>query len=503
MGIGLGHCAVMALLAVCWPVQAASEGEALRVMAASSLTETFGQAAKRFGAETGRPTPVVSFAGSSRVARQLMEGAPADMVAVANPRWMNVLVREGVVIPRTQRDLVQNRLVYVEPIGSPLKAKSMSDLGLESWSKIAIAGPTVPAGQYAREVIEKMGLSASILPNLVIATNVRSTLSLVAQSQVDGGFVYRTDAHAEPRVRVALTLDASLHSPIRYPVALTQGGAEHPDADAFLSFLLGPVGQQIFQTAGFDSAPGSEPAVLQAASEAASVDLGGATQSVDGPMRLSVWVAVVSLMLSIVPAVGLGWLMARREFLGKSLLSTVLMAPLVLPPVVTGYLLLKAFGRGGVFTPVLEAVGIEVAFTRWGAVVAAAVVGFPLLLILVRQAIESVDIRYPTIAQTLGLSPFYAFMRITLPMALPGIIAGCVLAFARALGEFGATAMIAGDQPGETRTLALAVYALAEVPGGEDAAATLVWISLGLCAVALVAYERLVWRQRRRTMELR
>jgi molybdate transport system permease protein len=483
--------------------EARAEDGALRVIAASSLTETFGRAAERFSTETGRPAPVVSFAGSSRVARQLVEGAPADIVAVANPRWMKVLVREGVVVPQTQRDLVQNRLVFVEPVDGPLSAGAMSDLGSDPWSKVAIAGPTVPAGQYAREVIDRTGLAATIQPKLVIATNVRSTLSLVAQSQVDGGFVYRTDAQAEPRVRIALTLDTSLHSPIRYPVALTQDGVEHRDADAFVSFLLGPVGQGIFQQAGFAAPTSWEPAPVQDSPVGGGASLSPATESIEGPMRLSVWVAVVSLMLSIVPAVGIGWLMARREFWGKSLLSTVLMAPLVLPPVVTGYLLLKAFGRGGVFTPVLEAAGIEVAFTRWGAVVAAAVVGFPLLLILVRQAIESVDIRYPAIAQTLGLSPFRAFIRVTLPMALPGIIAGCVLAFARALGEFGATAMIAGDHPGETRTLALAVYALAEVPGGEDAAATLVWISLGLCAVALIAYERLVWRQRRRTMELR
>jgi molybdate transport system permease protein len=501
MRICLCRCAAMALLA-CWSTLATADGEALRVMAASSLTETFGQAAERFAAETGRPAPVVSFAGSSRVARQLMEGAPADMVAVANPRWMSVLVREGVVVSRTQRDLVQNRLVFVEPVDGVLSVGAASDFGTTPWSKIAIAGPTVPAGQYAREVIDKMGLTASILPKLVVATNVRSTLSLVAQSQVDGGFVYRSDAQAEPRVRVALTLDSSLHSSIRYPVALTRDGVTHPDADAFVSFLLGASGQEIFQHAGFDSPSKSEPVRSRDGPGNGGADLAGAAGNVEGPMRLSVWVAVVSLMLSIVPAVGLGWLMARREFWGKSLLSTVLMAPLVLPPVVTGYLLLKAFGREGVFTPLAEAVGIEVAFTRWGAVVAAVVVGFPLLLILVRQAIESVDIRYPAIAQTLGLSPFHAFMRITFPMALPGIIAGCVLAFARALGEFGATAMIAGDQPGETRTLALAVYALAEVPGGEDSAATLVWISLGLCAVALVAYERLVWRQRRRTLEL-
>jgi molybdate transport system permease protein len=110
-----------------------------------------------------------------------------------------------------------------------------------------------------------------------------------------------------------------------------------------------------------------------------------------------------------------------------------------------------------------------------------------------------VDIRYPQLAETLGLTPLQAFIRITLPMALPGIAAGCVLAFSRALGEFGATAMIAGDQPGETRTLALAVYALTEQPGGTEPAARLVFISIALTLGALLLYERLVWRQRRIT----
>ena len=138
------------------------------------------------------------------------------------------------------------------------------------------------------------------------------------------------------------------------------------------------------------------------------------------------------------------------------------------------------------------------AFTPWAAVMAAAVVGFPLLMILIRGAIESVDIRYEQQAQTLGLTALDAFRRVTLPMALPGVAAGCVLAFARALGEFGATAMFAGDQPDSTRTLALAVYAATEVPGGDSAAATLVAASIVITLIALLAYERLVWRQRRR-----
>ena len=118
---------------------------------------------------------------------------------------------------------------------------------------------------------------------------------------------------------------------------------------------------------------------------------------------------------------------------------------------------------------------------------------------MARSAIEAVDSRYELMAQTLGLSPLAAFRRVTLPMALPGITAGCVLAFSRALGEFGATAMVAGDQPGETRTLALAVYALVESPGGETQAGQLVAISVIITLIALLVYERLVWRAHRRT----
>ena len=207
------------------------------------------------------------------------------------------------------------------------------------------------------------------------------------------------------------------------------------------------------------------------------------------PLGLSIWVAGLSLLVSILPAIGLAWLMARKTFRFKALLSTLCLSPLVLPPVVTGWLLFKT----------VSALSLPIAFTKWAAVLAAAVVGFPLLLILTRQAIESVDTRYEQLGETLGLTPFQAFRQITLPMARPGIVAGCVLAFARAFGEFGATAMIAGDQPGETRTLALAVYGLTEQPGGAVPAAILVGLSVLMTLLALLAYERLVWRQRQLT----
>ncbi len=469
----------------------------LRIMAASSLTESFQAATQAYSLHTGRPAPVVTFAGSSRISRQILEGAPADVVAVAHPRWMDVLLREGVAVPGTQSILLENRMVFAVPASSEARLADLESLRDVQWSRLAIAGPTVPAGRYARQALDGHGLIEALTPRLVIATNVRATLSLIAQGEVDGGFIYQTDVQAEPRVSVALRLDPTMHSTIAYPVGLTQSGVAHPDAKPFLDFIRNSEGGDIFESAGF-----VVPKEAADVSEATSAQLGEDSSAADAT-GLSLWVAGVSLALSIIPAIVLGWAMARREFWGKSLLSIILMAPLVLPPVVTGYLLLKVFGRHGVMGPVLEALGLQVAFTRWGAVVAAAVVGFPLLLILVRQAIESVDVRYPAIAQTLGLTPMRAFLRVTLPMAMPGIAAGCVLAFARALGEFGATAMIAGNQPGETQTLALAVYALAEVPGGEDDAAILVWISLGLCALALLAYERLVWSQRRRVMEVR
>jgi len=260
---------------------------------------------------------------------------------------------------------------------------------------------------------------------------------------------------------------------------------------------LGDEARQVFERAGFEvvgarGAPGVARAV-------APLSPGPDRRAADwrSPLALSAWVAALALLLSLGPAIFLGWLLARREFPGKALLSTALLTPLVLPPVVTGYLLLATFGRGGLLAAPLEALGLQVAFTRWGAVVAAAVVGFPLLIIMARTAIDSVDPRYEQLAETLGLHPLAAFARVTLPMASPGLLAGCVLAFARALGEFGATAILASDVPGETRTLALAVYALYEQPGGEQAANLLVWISVGLCLLALIGYERLTAAQQR------
>jgi molybdate transport system permease protein len=215
-------------------------------------------------------------------------------------------------------------------------------------------------------------------------------------------------------------------------------------------------------------------------------------------LSLSLRVGFCSVLLSLPPGVALGWLLARRRFRGKLLLDGLCHLPLVLPPVVSGYLLLLLFGRRGPLGRLLEqTLGLQFAFDWKGAVLAAAVVGFPLLLRAVRLGIEGVDPRLEMVARTLGAGPLRVFFTVTLRLALPGLLAGSLLTFARSLGEFGATITFAANIAGQTRTLPTAIYTYLNQPGGEAAAARLVAISILLSLAALLASEVLSRRMRR------
>ena len=211
-------------------------------------------------------------------------------------------------------------------------------------------------------------------------------------------------------------------------------------------------------------------------------------------LGLSLRVALASVGLSLPPAIAMGWLLARREFRGKLLLDGLCHLPLVLPPVVTGYVLLLAFGRRGWFGPVLDALGLTLAFDWKGAVLASAVVAFPLALRAVRLAIEEVDPRLEGVARTLGAGPWRVFFTVTLRLAAPGLWVGALLAFARSLGEFGATITFVANIAGQTRTIPAAIYTFLNQPGGEDAALRLVWISVAVSLAALLGSE---WAARR------
>jgi molybdate transport system permease protein len=210
---------------------------------------------------------------------------------------------------------------------------------------------------------------------------------------------------------------------------------------------------------------------------------------------LSLKVALWSVLASLPFAVAIAHLLARHDFPGKSLLDAVVHLPLVLPPVVVGYFLLVLLGRRGLLGAGLdEWFGVVVAFRWTGAAIACAVMGFPLMVRAIRLSIEAIDPRLGAAAETLGAGRAGVFFTITLPLALPGIVTGILLAFARSLGEFGATITFVSNIPGETQTLPLAIYALTQVPGGDEQALRLCILSIVLSLAALIASEALVRR---------
>ena len=214
---------------------------------------------------------------------------------------------------------------------------------------------------------------------------------------------------------------------------------------------------------------------------------------------LSLKIATIATLVSLPFAIGIAWLLARREFFGKSLLNGLVHLPLVLPPVVTGYVLLITFGKRGPIGEALEACcGLVFSFRWTGAALACAVMAFPLSVRAIRLAIESVDTRLEAAAQSLGAKPWHVFATITAPLAFPGILAGAVLGFAKALGEFGATITFVSNIPGETQTIASAIYGFTQSPGGDDMALRLTIISILIAMIALMASEILARRVSRK-----
>ncbi|KMK68112.1 molybdate ABC transporter permease subunit [Puniceibacterium sp. IMCC21224] len=214
-------------------------------------------------------------------------------------------------------------------------------------------------------------------------------------------------------------------------------------------------------------------------------------QAVALSLKVAFWATLVSLPFGL----GVALALARGRFPGRQILNGLVHLPLILPPVVTGYLLLLTFGRRGPVGGVLEHVfGIVLAFRWTGAALAAAIMAFPLMVRAMRLAIEAVDPKLEQAAATLGASRLRVFATVTLPLILPGVIAGAVLAFAKALGEFGATITFVSNIPGQTQTVPSAIYAFLQVPGGEDAALRLVMVSVALAMAALLLSE---WLARR------
>jgi molybdate transport system permease protein len=209
-------------------------------------------------------------------------------------------------------------------------------------------------------------------------------------------------------------------------------------------------------------------------------------------IRLSLWVSSIAMFASLPFGIAVAVALARGRFWGKSLLNGIVHLPLILPPVVTGFLLLVLFGRRGAIGQFLDSwFGIVFSFRWTGAALACAVMAFPLMVRSIRLSIEAVDSKLEEAAGTLGASPLWVFLTVTLPLILPGIIAGMILAFAKAMGEFGATITFVSNIPGETQTLSAAIYTFTQVPGGDAGALRLTIVSVAISMLALLVSELL------------
>jgi len=211
-------------------------------------------------------------------------------------------------------------------------------------------------------------------------------------------------------------------------------------------------------------------------------------------LRLSLWVACWATVLAVPLALWVAWILARKSFWGKSLLNAVVHLPLVLPPVVTGYLLLISFSPNAPLGRMLSALGLQLAFHWTGAVLAAIVMGFPLMVRAMRLAIEAVDPKLEEAAATLGAGRISVFTRVTLPLIGPGILAGAVMGFAKAMGEFGATITFVANIPGQTQTLPGAIWAALQIPGGEGQAIIMVLMASAVAVTAVLLSEVLARR---------
>ena len=481
-----GQAARATLEPTVWSERAAPDSSLL-VLAASSLADVLPRLADAWR-RTGGVEVRFSFDATSRLAVQALQSSSADAFFAADREWMDWLEERATVREGTAMVIAGNELVVVVPAdASPLAAPA----DLTRFPHIALAGENVPAGRYARSALEATSVWAEVADRVVRGGSVRGALEWVARGEVPVGIVYRTDAAAEPGVRVAFAFEANNHPQVLYWAARLSASDAPESTDSFLRFVVGEEGQAIVGASGFAEA---RPLAAQPTPAGVLIQ----APAIASAIRLSLMVALLATLAGLVPAVALGWLLARREFRGKALLSTLVMAPLVMPPVVTGFLLLSVLGAGTPLGSRLASLGLPVPFTILGAAIAAFVVGLPLYVISIRGAFEAVDPMFEELSWTLGVPPRRTFFRVSLPLALPGIAAGAVLAFARALGEFGATVVLAGNVEGSTRTIALAVYTLLESPSGRSTIWVLVGASVAISMLALLGFETLSRRQKLR-----
>lgn len=429
-----------------------ARAEEITVFAAASLTDVLENAAADYERATGDRI-VFSFAASSTLARQIEQGAPADLFASADEAKMDALAARNLIDPSTRIHLFSNTLVIVSN-RSIAKPQDLARV-----RSIALAEPSsVPAGIYAKQYLTKIGIWGQVERKIVPTDNVRGALAAVKSGNVDAAIVYKSDTRD-------YAYEITDGPKIAYSFAVIRGAKHAAAARRFLEFLK-------------RNAANWQPAT--------------SNQQPWSILFFTIRVAALATLAILPPALAIAWLLARKRWRGKSIVETLVAMPLVMPPVATGLILLQLFGRRG---PIGSRLPFDVVFTWRAVVLAMAVMSFPLLVRAARLAFATVDPRLEQIARTLGARDARVFVTITLPLAARGIIAGMLLAFARALGEFGATILVAGNIPGRTSTLSLSIYNLVQLGRDAEAMHLLIYavvIAFGAVWVAEAVSRRVV-----------
>jgi molybdate transport system permease protein len=465
---------------------ASTEAAAIVVSAAASLSESLQNVGEIFERQTGVRV-IVNTGGSNSLARQIVAGAPADVFVSADAAQMDLVEGAGLIVKGSRVDLLSNRLVVMASRERAPQLQTVGSLLDPSVRRIATGDPAaVPAGVYARRYLAALGLWSRIEPKVVPGISVRAALAALERGEVDAAIVYRTDAAVARGPVVAFELAEEPGHPIAYPAAVIRGTHAPEAATAFLDFLRSPAARAEFSRSGF-VIPGEAAASMPAGSAPLDTDWTALWRI----GTFTVAVALGATLLMLPPGILVAWLLARGRFRGKAVLETLVSLPLVLPPVATGLILLYALGRRGPFGALLAGGGIDVVFT-WKAVVAAmAAMGFPLVVRTARTGFEQVTRRYEQVAETLGAGPARVFWTISLPLASRDVLAGALLGFSRAVGEFGATIVVAGSLPGRTRTVAVAMFNYLET--GHDAqAGALLLVSIAIAFAAVWVSNMLV-----------
>ncbi len=469
------------------------ESARLTVSAAASLKYVFQKIERDFEKTHPEHQITLNVGSSGILQRQIENGAPVDVFVSARPRLVDDLERRGLVQPSLRYLMARNRLVLITPLTTTIRSLSELDENFEG--RFAIGNPRhVPAGYYAREALESLGFWRNLSTEMIFGENVLQVLNYVAVGEVDAGLVYRTDvAQVRGRVKLVVEVPSASYPPIDYVIAILGASRNLEVAKKFVGFVLSPRGQTILAQTGFEPVRGSVK------SKRILADNKKVENSTWFSARLSIGVALVSTFFVMIVGITIAYLLARRDFFGKNVLHVFLTLPLVLPPTVTGYYLVRILGRNGFLGgPLYEWTGWNVTFTWWAAILASTVVSMPFMIQTGRAAIESVDRNVEYASQLLGKSEWMTIFTITIPLARRGLVAGLILSFARAMGEFGATLMLAGNVSGRTNTMPLEIYS-AFLAGDLRNATWLVVAHTGISFLALFFASR--WSQVRLKVE--